>query len=96
MKGIEFEHGFDVYFDGAMLKHNSSTTPKLELYTEDGARTELKPRIPDAFAEQLRTAVQGVQSGVLPDAISAQSGRNSLRTVLAEAESVKTGSPVNL
>jgi predicted dehydrogenase len=96
MKGIEFEHGYDVYFERGMLKHNSSTTPKVELYTEDGGKTELAPRITDGFAEQLRTAIQGIASGQLPDAISAQSARNSLATVLAEAESVKTGQPVTL
>ncbi len=96
MKGLEFEHGFDVYFERAMLRHNSSTISRLELYTEDGTVTELKPRLADAFVEQLRTAVQGVQSGTLPPAISAESARSSLRTVLAEAESVRSGAPVSL
>jgi predicted dehydrogenase len=96
MKGIEFEHGFDVYFERGMLKHNSSTTPTLELYTEDGKKQELTPRIKDGFAEQLRTAIQGVASGSQPEVIAAQSGRNSLATVLAEAESVRTAQPVML
>jgi len=95
-KGIEFEHGFDVYFERAMLKHNSSTTPALEVYTEEGGKHELAPRIKDAFAEQLRTAVEGVAAGRLPEAIAARSARDSLRTVLAEAQSVKTGQPVSL
>lgn len=96
MKGIEFEHGFDVYFERAMLKHNSSTTPALELYTEDGGKTEIKPRIADGFAEQLRTATQGVAAGRVPAALAAVTARNSLATVLAEAESVRSGSPVNI
>ncbi|HTE19121.1 MAG TPA: Gfo/Idh/MocA family oxidoreductase [Armatimonadota bacterium] len=96
MKGLEFEHGFDVYFERGMLKHNSSTTPKLELYREDGSKEELTPTIPDAFVEQLRTAVGGVASGELPAAIAARSGRDSLATVLAEAESVKSGRAVEL
>jgi predicted dehydrogenase len=95
-KGIEFEHGFDVYFENAMLKHNSSTTPALEVYTEDGEKSVLQPKIVDAFVEQLRTATEGVASGTLPESISGASGRNSLRTVLAEAESVKSGAPVSL
>lgn len=95
-KGIEFEHGYDVYFERAMLKHNSSTTAKVEVYTEDGEKHELTPRISDGFAHQLRTAVEGIESGTLPDAISATSARNSLATVLAEAESVKTGKPINV
>lgn len=96
MKGIEFEHGFDVYFERAMLKHNSSTTPALELYTEDGGKTEVTPRIGDAFAAQLTTAVQGVATGRLPAALAAVTARNSLATVLAEAESVRTGRPIQL
>ncbi len=95
-KGLEFEHGFDVYFQRAMLKHNSSTTPKLELYTDDGGKSEIAPRITDAFAEQLRTAVEGVRSGQLPVALDARTARESLATVLAEAESVRTGQPVIL
>jgi predicted dehydrogenase len=95
-KGIEFEHGFDVYFERAMLKHNSSTTPSLEVYTEDGGKTELKPKIDDAFQEQLRTAAQAVATGNLPPVIAARSGRDSLATVLAEAESVKSGRPVEV
>ncbi|MBM3458101.1 MAG: Gfo/Idh/MocA family oxidoreductase, partial [Armatimonadetes bacterium] len=96
MKGIEFEHGYDVYFERGMLRHNSSHTPKLEVYTEDGGKHEYTPRITDAFAEQLRTAVQGVASGVLPDVIAARSACQSLEVVLAEAESVRTGLPVSL
>lgn len=95
-KGIEFEHGYDVYFERAMLKHNSSTIPAVELYTEDGEKRELEPRIQDAFAEQLRTAAEAVATGRLPEVIAARSGRNSLATVLAEAESVKSGRPVQV
>jgi predicted dehydrogenase len=95
-KGIEFEHGFDVYFERGMLKHNSSTTPKLELYTDDGEKQEVTPRFSDAFVEQLRAATQGAATGQLPEVISAHSARNSLEIVLAEAESVKAGAPVQL
>jgi hypothetical protein len=79
-----------------MLKYNSSTTPKIELYSEDGSKTEITPRVEDAFVEQLRTAVNGVATGVLPAAISGRSARASLATVLAEAESVRSGAPVSL
>jgi predicted dehydrogenase len=95
-KGIEFEHGFDVYFERGMLKHNSSTTPKLELYTADGGKQEVQPRIADAFVMQLTTATRAVATGDLPPIIAAAQGRDSLATVLAEAESVRTGRPVAL
>ncbi len=96
MKGIEFEHGFDVYFERAMLRHNSHSTPALELYSEDGGKVEVKPRITDAFAEQLRTAARGVLAGKAPAIMSGTSARDSLEVVLAEAESVRTGAPVQL
>lgn len=95
-KGLEFEHGFDVYFERGMLKHNSSTTPKLELYPADGGKQEVTPRIADAFVQQLTTATRAVAEGRLPEVIAAAQGRASLATVLAEAESVRTGRPVDL
>jgi predicted dehydrogenase len=95
-KGIEFEHGYDVYFEQAMLKHNSSTTPAVEVYTADGQKLELKPRIEDAFAEQLRTAIGGVASATLPPQLDAVTARNSLATVLSEAHSARLGQPVAL
>jgi predicted dehydrogenase len=96
MKGIEFEHGYDVYFERGMLRHNSKDTPALQLYTEDGGMREVTPRISSAFAEQLRTAVHGVVSDALPEVISGRSARNSLQIVLAEAESVKRGAPIQI
>ncbi len=96
MKGLPFEHGYDVYFERATLRHNSGTSPGVTAYTADGEHHTLTPRIPDAFAEQLRIATEGVASGTLPSVLAAQSGRDSLATVLAEAQSVRTGCPVSL
>jgi predicted dehydrogenase len=95
-KGVPFEHGFDVYFEHGMLKHNSSTTPKLELHREDGTTEELTPRVSDGFAEQLRVATEGAASGKLPELVAGRTARSSLATVLAEAESVRSGRPVQL
>jgi predicted dehydrogenase len=90
---VPFEHGFDVYFERGMLRYNSATSPKLELFT-GGDTHELAPRIKDAFAEQLRTAVQGVANNQLPPSLAGRSARHSLAIVLAEAESVRTGERV--
>jgi predicted dehydrogenase len=87
---VPFEHGYDVYFERAMLRHNSSTNPVVELFA-GGERREVAPRIKDAFVEQLQTAVEGVQRCELPPALAAQSARDSLAIVLAEAESARTG-----
>ena len=92
-KGIEFEHGYDVYFERATLRHNSATNPKVDCFTGD-ERRELQPRIADAFVEQLRTAVEGLRTGSLPTALAGRSARNSLAIVLAEAESARRGERV--
>src|SRR5205823_13284864 len=87
---VPFEHGYDVYFERATLRHNSSTSPKVELFT-GGDRRELTPSISDAFAAQLQAAVCGVRDGQLPSALAARSARNSLAIVLAEEQSARTG-----
>jgi predicted dehydrogenase len=94
---VPFEHGYDVYFERATLRHNSNTAPKVELFTGD-ERRELTPSITDAFAAQLRTAVEGVERRESPAALAARSARNSLAIVLAEQESARSGEriPVQL
>ncbi len=92
---VPFEHGYDVYFERAMLRHNSATNPKIELFAGDEVR-ELPPRIADGFQEQLRTAVRGVQQGEAPAVLAGRSARNSLAIVLAETESVRTGRRVEV
>lgn len=90
---VPFEHGYDVYFERATLRHNSATNPKVDCFTGSEHR-ELQPRIADAFAEQLRTAVEGAVTGTLPGALAGRSARNSLAIVLAEATSAQRGERV--
>ena len=90
-KGVEFEHGYDVYFERAHLRYNSAVSPQVTVYPEGGGSETLTPRIEDGFVAQLQTAVNGVAAGRLPEAISGRSARNSLAIVLAEAESVRSG-----
>lgn len=95
-KGREFEHGYDAYFERAMVTHNSTSQPGVEVIVGAGEPEILKPRITDAFVAQLQTVIDGVRDGVVPDVVSGVSGRESLKTVLAEAESCRTGQPVSL
>ena len=50
---------------------------------------------PDAFVAELTAAVTAVRTGD-GKPLSAATARDSLRLVLAEAESVRTGRPVSL
>lgn len=92
---VPFEHGYDVYFERAMLKHNSSVGPSVDLYVAGcDERKAVVPRIGDAFVAQLETATRGVAEGRLPPELSGISARNSLAIVLAEAESARSGERV--
>jgi predicted dehydrogenase len=95
MPGLLFEHGYDVYFERATLRYNSGRGEGVELFTSDGEKQLAEINEPDAFVSELTTAVTAVRTGD-GGSLSASSARDSLRLVLAEAESVRTGRPVAL
>jgi predicted dehydrogenase len=95
MSGLLFEHGYDVYFQRATLRYNSGRGEGVELFTEDGGKRLAEVSAPDAFVGELSAAVTAVRTGD-PGTLAASSARDSLRLVLAEAESVRSGRPVAL
>jgi predicted dehydrogenase len=95
MPGLMFEHGYDVYFQRATLRYNSARGEGVEVFTEDGGKHLADVTAPDAFVAELTAAVTAVRTGE-GAVLSAASARDSLRLVLAEAESVRTGRPVAL
>jgi predicted dehydrogenase len=95
MPGLMFEHGYDAYFQRATLRYNSARGEGVEVFTEDGQKHLADVTAPDAFVAELTAAVTAVRTGEA-GILSAASGRNALRLVLAEAESVRTGQPVLL
>ncbi len=95
MSGLMFEHGYDAYFQRATLRYNSARGEGVELFTEEGQKRPADVSAPDAFVAELTAAVTAVRTGE-PGALAAATARNSLRLVLAEAESVRTGRPVAL
>jgi predicted dehydrogenase len=95
MQGLLFEHGYDVYFQRATLRYNSGRGEGVELFTEDGGKQIADVTAPDAFVAELNAAVTAVRTGD-GNPLAAQTARDSLRLVLAEAESVRTGRPVSL
>ncbi len=88
-QGCPFEHGYDVYFEHALLKFNSSWGQPPVLLTSDG-RTR-KPRLArqDGFAAEIQEAVDAVAEGRDSAVLSATSARDSLLLCLKEIQSVK-------
>src|SRR6266566_886556 len=95
MSGLMFEHGYDVYFQRATLRYNSARGEGVEVFTDDGEKHLADVTAPDAFVAELTAATTAVRTGESA-VLSAASARDSLKLVLAEAESVLTGRPVAL
>jgi predicted dehydrogenase len=95
-QGCPFEHGYDVYFEDATLKYNSSWGQPPVLLTKDGRKRF--PKLPgkDGFAGELQEAVDAVRLGKESRVLSGQSARNSLLLCLREVEAVKTGRKVRV
>ncbi len=95
-KGCPFEHGYDVFFEDAALKFNSSSGQPPVLLTKDGKSRQ--PKLPgkDGFVGELQEAVHAVKAGKDSKVLSGQSARDSLRMCLREIESVKKGRRVRL
>lgn len=95
-QGCPFEHGYDVYFEHATLKYNSSWGHPPVLLTRDGKCR--KPRLPrqDGFVAELQDAVDAVRAGRDSSVLSGASARNSLLLCLKEVQSVKTGKRVRV
>jgi len=89
-QGCPFEHGYDVYFEDATLKYNSSWGPPV-LLTKDGKTR--KPRVPkkDGFVGELQAAAAAVAGNKPSRVLGGQTARNSLALCLKEIQSAKTG-----
>lgn len=94
-KGREFEHGFEAYFERAMLTYNSTSQPIPQLVRGSEVE-ELQPSGEDGFAAQCREVAAAVTRGEAGEMLDPKSARDSLALVLAEAEAVRTGEPVRV
>ena len=94
--GCPFEHGYDVYFEDATLKYNSSWGQPPVLLTKDGQKR--RPRLPgrDGFIGELQEAVDAVRAGKVSQILSGQSARNSLLLCLREIQSARSGRRVRV
>ncbi len=93
-QGCPFEHGYDIYFEDAVLKFNSSWGQPPQLLTKDGKVR--KPSLPgkDGFVGELQEAVDALKSDKASRVLGGQSARNSLKLCLREIEAAKTGKRV--
>jgi len=94
--GCPFEHGYDVFFERATLKYNSSWGQPPVLLTADGRSR--RPRLPgkDGFVGELQEAVRAVAAGRDSKELSGVGARDSLRLCLKEIESVRRGRRVRI
>ena len=97
MSGLSFEHGFDIYLEGATLQFNNLTTGEdVWIYHQSGDKEVLRPDRADAFVAQLQHAVDCVSSGVTSPLISGAVAREALKVCLKEQQSVLTGAAVSI
>jgi predicted dehydrogenase len=106
-KGLQFTHGFEIYLENATLLYDFATlggepvlNRPLTLITQDG-RVET-PELNGgeewcaAFTAELQTAVEGLQSGTVPDVLSGTLARDALKLCYAEGESIADGRIVEI
>ena len=93
-QGCPFEHGYDVYFEEAALKFNSSWGQPPQLLTKDGKVRKPRLSSKDGFVGELQEAVDAIKSGKASKILGGQSARDSLGLCLREIEAAKTGKRV--
>lgn len=104
--GRAFTHGFEIYLEKATLLYEFATlggqavtSMPLTLLTEAGEvqQVDLGETGPiDAFTDEIQYAVDAIESGSEPTALSAVGARDALSLCYKEAESVKTGQIVSV
>lgn len=97
MPGVGFEHGYDLYLEGATLRYNNLFTgQEVLLATADGKTKRYQPRRKEAFVAQLQHAVECVRENQESEIISASAARLSLAICLQEQQSLRTQKPVRV
>lgn len=95
-QGCPFEHGYDVYFEKATLKYNSSCGQPPVLLTEDGKSRKPRLKTQDGFVGEIQEAVDAVRHGRESKVLSGKSARHSLALCLKEVQSVHSGRKVKV
>jgi 1,5-anhydro-D-fructose reductase (1,5-anhydro-D-mannitol-forming) len=89
-KSFGFRQGFDLVLEEASIVFDSTRNPTLRVYPRDGA--PFTPELPqgDAYAREIAHFVGLVAGQELPEVITPQESRESVRLVLAEKRSALT------
>lgn len=106
-KGLEFAHGFELYFEKATLLYDAGTLGgewvvdrPLTVVPQRG-----KPKTPKlkggsewyaAFSAELQDAVNAVKTSTEPEALSGALARDALKLCFAEAKSIAQGKLVRV
>ncbi len=96
MPELQFEHGYDVYFERATMQFNSTWGTPVTLYTRD--QQKLTPTVPfdDAFGAELQYVVDAIRNQEEPTVLSGQSARDSLYLCKKTQESIDVGQIVSI
>ncbi len=91
-----FEMGFQVLGTGGLLEFSLARDPVLRFYPSDG-----EPVTPDyepgtGYENELAYFVSCIEQGQAPERVTPTSARESVRVVMAEAESIASGEIVTL
>lgn len=95
-QGCPFEHGYDVYFEQATLKYNSSWGQPPVLLTADGKSKNPKVSRTNGFVGELQEASDAVRRGTPSQLIGGETARNALLLCLREIQSVLSGRRVSV
>lgn len=87
-QGCPFEHGYDVYFEEATLKFNSSWGQAPVLLTKDGKIRKPRLSAKDGFVGELQEAVDALRQARPSEILGGGSARDSLKLCLREIQSV--------
>ena len=95
-QGCPFEHGYDVYFEKAQLKFNSSWGQAPQLFV--GKAKARAPKLPkhDGFVGELQEAVNAVRQNAPSPVLDGAIARNSLALCLKEIDAVRSGRRVKV
>lgn len=96
MPELQFEHGYDVYFEKATMRFNSTWGETVTLYTRDKQKIALELPFDDAFQAELQYVVSAIENGVAPVALSGQSARDSLYLCDKTQESIDKGEIISV
>ena len=110
-KGLEFSHGFELFFENATIQFDAGTygsgknrewvvNRPLTVITQTGRVTFPKLKGGDswcaAFTAELQTAVDAIRTGTEPRLLSGAVARDALQICEAEAKSIASGRPVSV